>query len=92
MINEEWDVCGNISMMCQENCAVVRGEQPLVLCKVICSPGCKCKEGYVRASETNTSCVLRENCGRFENFFLIEKIGLTMSQAFSNRLSPKMPS
>lgn len=66
-VNQTWDQCGDINMKCQENCAVVRGEQPPRICHEKCSPGCKCAEGYVRVSDTDATCILREDCGRFHS-------------------------
>lgn len=51
-------------MGCQLTCNMIQGGPiPLCLPADPCESGCVCQDGYVRTSETDPTCIPREECG-----------------------------
>ncbi|CAF1260550.1 unnamed protein product [Adineta steineri] len=58
MSNEEYVACG-MAISCQPTCAKPNGT---VCPSMVCSQGCRCKNSFVRVSDTNTTCVIKDQC------------------------------
>ncbi|CAF1453588.1 unnamed protein product [Adineta steineri] len=58
MSNEEYVACG-MAISCQPTCDKPNG----TACpSMVCSQGCRCMNDFVRVSDTNTTCVSKEQC------------------------------
>lgn len=44
---------------------MIQGSAPIPTCMVTkpCIPGCVCQDGYIRTSESDPTCIPREECG-----------------------------